>query len=420
MPLERFVIEELGGVNRNLVDGLGKQPDELKNLKFDRAGGWRYYGARDAVGNVFGYEPFYQMVNRYGVYFGDSFIYRVHDVVTNSLVVRVLNKDLTNAGPGSGGESLANADGSTNYFAIPRVRYGPYVDYLTGLGVSPDQATTPVAPNVAVTWTNGSANGNLNHNRIFLGLYAAWVQTRGGKYIFAHKRVTIYPIDYGATTEGRLNFTVQAPPSGSIPAGVQYGIDIYVIGESPAFVREYEGFLGTGLPGDVVRYADYESDLAPSSEIFVEGHSSRTTSHQGRYYYVQPQALGGDYVLLADAFFGLGYEIGVGPVMDIRRYGRGPDNVIVYSEAVPSNYAVNAVRALNFFVVTPEAGAGINALMSSPAGLLVFCENEIFLFHGDPASSPSLVRYSGTIGNTPGSHPVSLAGIVFWSGYRED
>jgi hypothetical protein len=425
MPLERFVIEELGGLNRNLVDGLGKQPDELKNLKFDKMGGWRYYGAPEVERTGLP-SPFYQSVNRYGVYFDDATEeYHFHDAVTDGLSASDLTKDLTvPVAFADTGVSIANADGSTNYFVAPRARYGPFLDYMTGVALSPDEVATPAVPGwpeVTVTWTAGTANGDIEYQGHIIVGYAAWVQTKGGKYVFKTRSQDIYPLDFTPTpTEnGRFNFEIEDPPAGSVPTGVQYGVDIYIEAYDTGFKVAHSGFLGGGVPGEVIQYSDFANDLVGNSEIFVDGRFDLAVSHQGRYYYVDAHAGGSDYASSATSFFGLGYESKVGPVWDIRRYGRGPDNIVVYSEAGPGNYALNATRATNFFVVSPEAGAGINALMSSPAGLMVFCENEIFLFRGDPVASSSLVRYSGTIGNTPGSHPVSLAGVVFnvWGGH---
>ena len=95
-----------------------------------------------------------------------------------------------------------------------------------------------------------------------------------------------------------------------------------------------------------------------------------------------------------------------------------PRQTLVYSDA---GYA-NRGTEFNYFVLSASNSAEITALASTPAGLLVFMNNETWLLTGnvDPffsalSQSPQarIQRFSGTIGCDRGVIPGRLGGIVF-------
>jgi len=92
-----------------------------------------------------------------------------------------------------------------------------------------------------------------------------------------------------------------------------------------------------------------------------------------------------------------------------------PNSTLLYSEQGYVNYANEYTNYLEFRFLTSTE---ITALSSTPAGLLVFGENETFLVRGDPAlvdlgGEFSNQRLSGVIGCDPGKRPARLGSAVF-------
>jgi hypothetical protein len=86
-------------------------------------------------------------------------------------------------------------------------------------------------------------------------------------------------------------------------------------------------------------------------------------------------------------------------------------NLTVIYSAVGS---VNRGTLDNFIVFTPLSSSRITALSSTPAGLIVFLENETFLIRGDPATQNLEVqRLSGTIGNDVNNIPARIGNVIF-------
>lgn len=95
-----------------------------------------------------------------------------------------------------------------------------------------------------------------------------------------------------------------------------------------------------------------------------------------------------------------------------------PRQTLIYSDA---GYA-NRGTEFNYFVLTASNSAEITALASTPAGLLIFMNNETWLLTGnvDPFFSAvsqvpqaRIQRFSGTIGCDRGVIPGRLGGVVF-------
>lgn len=96
-------------------------------------------------------------------------------------------------------------------------------------------------------------------------------------------------------------------------------------------------------------------------------------------------------------------------------------NTLAYSD-----YAyVNVVYPNNWEEVSPTQSKRITALVSSAdnaygqfGGLLVFCDNEMFVYSGDPEVSGSLKPFPGEIGCDEGCLPTKMGNIIFliWKG----
>lgn len=93
-----------------------------------------------------------------------------------------------------------------------------------------------------------------------------------------------------------------------------------------------------------------------------------------------------------------------------------PDTTIVYSDIGFVNWGT----ADNYLKLPFTTSTKITALRSTPAGLVVFGENEAFLITGDPAipSSFASQRFAGTLGCDEGVRPARLGGHIFtiWKG----
>lgn len=86
-----------------------------------------------------------------------------------------------------------------------------------------------------------------------------------------------------------------------------------------------------------------------------------------------------------------------------------PDVTLVYS----STGSLNRGTLDNFLPLSPLTSTSITAITSTPAGLLVFMDNETFLVRGDPALADfSVQRLSGTIGNDRNVIPARLGSVV--------
>jgi hypothetical protein len=86
-----------------------------------------------------------------------------------------------------------------------------------------------------------------------------------------------------------------------------------------------------------------------------------------------------------------------------------PALTLVYS----TTGSVNRGSIDNFLTFSPLASSRITALSSTPAGLLVFMENETFLVRGDPATGDlASQRLSGTLGCDPGVIPARMGSVV--------
>ena len=88
-----------------------------------------------------------------------------------------------------------------------------------------------------------------------------------------------------------------------------------------------------------------------------------------------------------------------------------PRKTIVYSSVNSINRGVSG----NLISLTGSASNEITALMSTPAGLLIFMENETWLLSGDPDdySASSVQRFSGTLGCDQNIIPARLGGVIF-------
>jgi len=417
--LERFVIEELEGLNLNLVDGLGTAPDGLRNALGDRFGGYRYYGQGEDIldfdtainGNLGDVDSILSSENRYGYYKNGANEYGLHTLGLPALD-RV--KVSTTWSPFASATGTAGKSLGPTYFSIPGARYGPWYipGKVTGTGkqgeprLSFNQTVAPPYVEYGSSTSSGSVPAGLYKFRS-----AAFVETERGRLVF---HVSNASIDISLAAAGHITAAVPVGKEGY--AGAYIYVDAFPSGSDP-LGNHFAGILdGAGsISADPLVINDL-SELTPSSDIFINPDHDISAFHDGRFYYANPTVLNA-YVSggMTSIWNGPGWDNSAkreNVIRDIQYENVGPDIFVHFTEVMPFSGGVNMTKALNNFRVWPSSGAGVNALMPSPAGLMVFCENEIFLFRGDPVQ-PQLLKFSSTIGNTPGIKPVSLAGVVF-------
>jgi len=86
-----------------------------------------------------------------------------------------------------------------------------------------------------------------------------------------------------------------------------------------------------------------------------------------------------------------------------------PNLTLIYSEVG----SVNRGTVNNFVRLSPLSSTRITGLTSTPAGLVVFMENEVFLVRGDPDNMDFAVqRLTGTLGNDRNVIPGRLGSVV--------
>jgi hypothetical protein len=111
---------------------------------------------------------------------------------------------------------------------------------------------------------------------------------------------------------------------------------------------------------------------------------------------------------LIGAVVAVNQPVEVGSALSVTR----PEITLVYSNVGTVNRALQA----NTITLSPVASSRITALASSPAGLLVFMENETWLVSGNPdpyQGDARVQRLSGTMGCDPGTIPGRLGAVIF-------
>ena len=383
--LQRFPIEQLGGVNRNLVDGLGTAPDKLKNLAFDRAGGWRYYGEFGLAESVTAAPLEVSAVSGdFGFYYGAG----------NDLVLHRSNPSSLWT------DTVASI---TKWSSIPTVRYGPWRII---------QGTASEVPS-AGTATGYFATGTAAEATLPLGDYvfstAEYVDTDKGKYLFAFE-------NSGESPE--TSVSIETAGEGILITNESIHPRLVYLRDGPEGELDLtSGFVADLQPGEEREIVD-PSEFLANSDIWIRSHHDLTEFHQGRMYVANPIARLFSLSAL-EPFNGPGWDRASSRIQDQSVVANDipHGNLIFFSEVIPTVNpdapgGVNMVRSLNYFSVPISSRSRILGLKSTPAGLLIFCDYEMFLFRGDPVSA-ELVRFSSSIGLDSGTKPVSMAGIVF-------
>lgn len=395
MAKEQFVIEELQGLDTNLVDGLGKFPDILKNLQFDRRGGYNLYGRpfQTTVSNTL--VPLVASAG-YALYRDDITTFQGSTVYLHPAFAATIDA-----------LSLSRA-GISKVNSIPGAIYA-YQKDNPGWVASGDPILAPAVytyPNA--TLSLGSASGSLPTGNYKVAFFD-FISTPLGAFITDVGEVSI--------TLAGTAITVANSPA------ITRERAIYVSSAPPGTPTGFVGILPASTSASLTISAP--ADIDANSDVIFVGHHDVTAFHQSRCYVANPYETfydwGGPGSDEAD-FYNTGVILPPTPAgYDLPPLG----NRIYYSEVLTDSFktlptglkqpftAINMTKAFNYFDVPFTKSNRITALASSPAGLLIFSESEIFLFRGDPGSSPSLIRFSGTIGCDLGKEIATMGGVVF-------
>jgi len=409
--LQRFPIEQLGGVNRNLADGLGTAPDELKNLRFTRAGGWQFYGQMTDLATLPGHPNVaVRAVDESGYYawivdFGDDYFFD--------------------------GNTLTNF--VTEFGGTPLVfEYVPHTGVMARFGEASqvyfarrNGSFSPVTSNNATVTISAVEDEVMGVLGVFRFAFIHYVITDMGKVLFhptGSSLVDDIEIDMGGTSsrieitrtesdtgllvylKGRYRFTV-IPPEQGFQEGIGEGQNSNIlIADFPPMVE-----------ADTVTIdSDNLTEFPVSSDLWIRRSEHPVEYHQGRYYYATPRKLYsgslGTYALYPP-WHGPGSGdsatlANLGPFATASGAGL---NTIYFTEL---GFA-NLTKTLNYFKVPFSSSTSVVGMASTPAGLLIIGQNEMFLFRGDPTANPELVKFASSIGADSGDVVVKMAGIVF-------
>ena len=378
MKVERFVIEELGGLNTNFVEGLGKQPSVLKNAAFTRLGGYEFWGEQELYYNLGTIKPTIIDPSGFGVY-GSTTFFDGNTPPTTITFTPNFSIPYTSVN-----------NGNTAWYRRAFVGDSPGGNFIgtptTGLGLS------------GFTFTPSTATG------------AALPE---GTYRF-------FAVNYVVSENGRILFQPTGESSAVNLTGGDNAISISLAsGENPKLLYvtlptavPNKAFLWDAGPNESLVFTSL-SQASISSHIWMRMvNDARSELHQNRFYtsaygYL-PQA--GPYTYINT---GPGLEDKITRDAFAASAGAGRANRVYFSEidAGGEPYA-NLTRTLNYFDVPFQASAGIIAMASTPGGLLIFGSNETFLLRGDPAAAVELQRFSSTYGIDPSTRPAKMSGVT--------
>lgn len=153
----------------------------------------------------------------------------------------------------------------------------------------------------------------------------------------------------------------------------------------------------------------------PSGNLMVagwgDGEGNAVVAHQGRLYGVSMGQAGQP---AWGAVVGMPAMRPVASGQKARQPGMRalpPQQAVVYSAGLS---VVNMASELGYFTPNLHNSQRITALTSSPAGLLIFGDNETLVARGDPMSQEFSVQVlSGSVGCDYGAKPAVLGGVVF-------
>ena len=403
--LQRFPIEQLGGVNRNLADGLGTAPDELKNLRFTRAGGWQFYGAVNDGPQLPGHSGVDTVTitrDKSGYY-----VWRVGGAGHPGYLFN--------------GGSVVDFGTIVGATADPVVSYTPYTGLVISHGVTAQEyyARMPSGVFSVVEASHNDVSIALGSGTGFSGnlrfAFIHYVQTAMGKVLFHPKGSTFADDILLSATEESIEISRQPSAAGTLvylKGQYRYGGTEELPGWTPSLGNR---FIADFPPSETTANIEItdDSELMENSHIWLKRilatpRADPVEHHQGRYYYSRPAPLASG--ASTDPWYGPGSRDSQTRANLVPPLGSGPEPTVIYFTEL--NFA-NLSRTLNYFNIPFSASRTVTALLSTPAGLLIAGENEMFLLRGDPEAQPELTRFSSSIGSDFDVRAVSMGGIVF-------
>lgn len=382
MALQVFEVKEILGVDRNAVEGSTVAPQEIKGFQFRRNGGVEAgWGAKAqaASASLYGFS-----VDGYD----QAGLASMHYNLTNSVF-----------------DGSARHDGGTVSSAFVRGHvalaglYNGMNDNMAGTGYDyvlsseprynvrradgafqDDSATVPSYSATAVTISGASMSAATYRVEAH-----SYVQTNAGLFTVNYKAL-------GASTAGSnqaIKVTVSGAPSSNVAT------EIFV--RDPSKASNELVAAGTCRGNDVITVSALPvgTILGSAGAFTFLRFAGTAVPHQQRVYGVPASSVAKQYGGTDGSF--------------ARNDFPYPPNSVVYSDL---GY-VQRASMTSYFQVGLVSG-GVTGLASTPAGLLVFGENETFIMRGDPeASNFSLSLVSAELGHDSGAgQPATIGGTT--------
>jgi len=411
MQIQRQVIEQLLGMQPLRVpNSEALRPTLLQGLSFSRPGG--YESSRDTA---------LDYLNQNG------------DLVSLSGYRELRGRDPS-------GLWLAVSYGSAQDYSLGRDRtlyadeltagvslsflpgFGGYGRYSGFLGLNNTNQTCVNLTSVPGWSMSGfrmsaSGSGNADLAGTYFIFYAlAFIPTPSGSMLVDH-RIYYYTVGASSTLDA-VSYTI---PSG-VPTYPGLYVQLYVkeapySDSSAASLAEITPLpwrlYGTYDPGDTITVD--ANGLAVLTDITP---TLPTASLQGVYTTVAPM---GTIAALHNGRMwttakGLDGANGVALGSNQYDWDTTNDRVLVFTELE----TINVVAPDNYLLLSDERSRTITALASTPSGLFVFGEEDLYIVSGDIATNNLRVDlFPDMIGCTPGIKPALVGGVVFcaWKGH---
>lgn len=372
MPLQRYAIEQLHGVMLNPVDGVHDAPTELENISFDRMAGYTPYGVAGSAVTLTAFDKLRHDQSGIisGVILGNYHLLGPTGTASSSTVARNAAEEAHVDGAGIFARSqIVNTSGTitqSEVFAFYD-RGNNLITTAPALGAGEE----PVA----------GTSGTLTEGFYFIKTQTYFLTPAGKMAVRERAMAAPKHITFASgTTNGSIEVSVGALPNNCF-------VEVYI---------EKSAILG----GDFVPFTSGNGKLAG---VLTSG-GSLTIKHM-------PITPGGDNKPMT--FGSL-----ITATHNMRTWGLGAYERLgrlIYSDIG----WVNVAHWTNELVIQPRASRAITALVSSPAGLLVFFENETYLVQGDPSGSDFSVNpFPTMLGCDENTIPARLGSVMFviWKG----
>jgi hypothetical protein len=383
---QTLLIDQLGGVVTALPDG-AMAPDVARNVLLDRRGGYIALGATVAQAtsfsaNLIGYDDgglasFVDASGNLGLYDGGA--YQSGGVLATSPIA---------------GEALTHIDGFGGYYSS---------NQFLGRSLSGDLVEAVAAD---VPTTSEATSGGALPDEYYQTLTFAFVRTAKGNLVQSLGNALGDTHDFTAEAGDDNSITVNAP---AIIAGGSSDYRLQVLirrsGNTTTNMANAQWTeAGSIAAGESLIINEFPIAPTWGTTFWTSGfRNSVMANHQQRTWGV----LTADSDRLVELPQSKGFVPSAFKTADL-----STPLTLMWSR----KGWMNVWDFTNWLRISATSSSEITGLVSSPAGLLVFCQHETFLVQGDPddASGFGITLLSGVAGHDGGTFPPSrVGGSVF-------